>query len=170
MRQNSVKKLTLAAMLAAMTCVATMIIQVPSPMNGYVNLGDCFVLLSGFLLGPFYGVAAAAIGSMMADILLGYAIYAPATFIIKGAMAFVAWRVYTTGGHKTSFAIIGAILAELIMIAGYFVFDGFILGYGLAAAGSIPGNSVQASFGIIAGIALLKITEKCIPQLKKNSI
>ena len=28
-----------------------MVVQIPSPMNGYVNLGDCFVLLSGWLLG-----------------------------------------------------------------------------------------------------------------------
>ncbi len=170
MKRTNVRKLTLAAMFAAMTCVATMIIQVPSPMNGYVNLGDCIVLLSGFILGPFYGVFAAAIGSSMADIFLGYAAYAPATFIIKGAVALVAWRIYTVGGKTTAFSILAAVIAELVMISGYFVFDAFIMGYGLAAAGSIPGNTVQAAFGIIAGISLLKILEKCVPQLSKSTI
>lgn len=56
-------------------------------MNGFVNLGDCFVLLSGWLLGPWWGGAAGGIGSMLADLLLGYGHYAPGTLIIKGLMA-----------------------------------------------------------------------------------
>ena len=57
-----VKKLVFSALMAALVYAATMMIQIPSPMNGYVNLGDCFVLLSGWLLGPWYGAAAAGIG------------------------------------------------------------------------------------------------------------
>ena len=54
-------------------------ISVPSPVSGYVNLGDCGVLLSAWVLGPWYGGAAAGIGSMLADIFSGYAHYAPGT-------------------------------------------------------------------------------------------
>mgnify|MGYP004671995547 CR=1 FL=1 len=43
-----VKKLVFSALMAALVYAATMMIQIPSPMNGYVNLGDCFVLLSGW--------------------------------------------------------------------------------------------------------------------------
>ena len=55
MKDQKVKKLVLSALMAALVYVATSIIQIPSPMSGYVNLGDCFVLLSGWLLGPWYG-------------------------------------------------------------------------------------------------------------------
>lgn len=71
MNDKKIRKLVLAALLAALVCVATMVVQIPSPMQGYVNLGDCFVLLSGWLLGPWYGFAAGGIGSMLADIFLG---------------------------------------------------------------------------------------------------
>ena len=64
----SAKKLVVASMLAAMTCVATMLIQIPLSANGYVNMGDAVVLFSAYLLGPVYGGAAAGIGSMFADI------------------------------------------------------------------------------------------------------
>ena len=64
MSDKKIRKLVLAALLAALVCVATMVVQIPSPMQGYVNLGDCFVLLSGWLLGPWYGFAAGGIGSM----------------------------------------------------------------------------------------------------------
>ena len=66
MNDKKIRKLVLAALLAALVCVATMVVQIPSPMQGYVNLGDCFVLLSGWLLGPWYGFAAGGIGSMLA--------------------------------------------------------------------------------------------------------
>ena len=61
MSDKKVQKLVVSALMAALTYVATMVVQIPSPMNGYVNLGDCFVLLSGWLLGPWYGGAAAGI-------------------------------------------------------------------------------------------------------------
>ena len=94
MNDKKIRKLVLAALLAALVCVATMVVQIPSPMQGYVNLGDCFVLLSGWLLGPWYGFAAGGIGSMLADLFLGYAHYAPGTLVIKGLMALVAALMY----------------------------------------------------------------------------
>ena len=79
MKDQKVKKLVLSALMAALVYVATSIIQIPSPMSGYVNLGDCFVLLSGWLLGPWWGAAAGGIGSMLADLLLGPSLSAKAT-------------------------------------------------------------------------------------------
>ena len=69
MNDKKIRKLVLAALLAALVCVATMVVQIPSPMQGYVNLGDCAVLISAWMLGPLYGGAAAGIGSALADLL-----------------------------------------------------------------------------------------------------
>ena len=41
------KQLATASLIAALVCVATMIIKIPSPLKGYINLGDCVVLLAG---------------------------------------------------------------------------------------------------------------------------
>ena len=90
-RKNNTKKIVIAAMLAALTCVATMIIKIPSPFKGYLNLGDCVVLFAGWMLTPGYGFLAAGLGSAMADIFSGYMMYAPATFVIKGLMAVIAY-------------------------------------------------------------------------------
>ena len=89
MKLEKTLKLTYTAMLTAMVCVATMLIRIPT-MVGYTNLGDGFILLSAFLFGPFYGAVAGGIGSMLADILSGYAFYAPATLVIKGLIAVIA--------------------------------------------------------------------------------
>ena len=58
MRDMKIRKMVLAALMAALTYVATMVVRIPSPMQGYVNLGDCCVLLSGWILGPWWGDAA----------------------------------------------------------------------------------------------------------------
>lgn len=95
-------KITMTALFAALCCIATMVIQIPTPTNGFINLGDCIVLISGYLLGPVYGALAAGIGSMLADILSGYAYYAPATFIIKAVMAVCAYYLYKALTGKKS--------------------------------------------------------------------
>ena len=90
MENKSLKKIVTAALLAAMTCIATMIIKVPTPTMGYIHLGDGFVLLCGVILGPVTGGLAAGIGSMFSDIFSGYVSWAPATFIIKALTAALA--------------------------------------------------------------------------------
>ncbi len=42
-KRMKVRKLVAAALLAALACGATMVIQIPSPIGGYLNLGDCIV-------------------------------------------------------------------------------------------------------------------------------
>ena len=43
MSDKKIRTMVLAAVLAALACVATMVVQIPSPMNGYVNLGDRWI-------------------------------------------------------------------------------------------------------------------------------
>ena len=117
---NKTKKIVMAAMLAALTCVATMIIKIPSPLKGYLNLGDCIVLTAGWMLSPTYGFLAAGIGSALADLFSGYVIYAPATFIIKGVMALIAFYGFKLLHNKIgdfSSQIISGIIAEAVIAA-----------------------------------------------------
>ena len=156
------KKIVVAALMAALTCVATMIIKIPSPLKGYINLGDCIVLVAGWLLSPWWGFLAAGLGSALADLLSGYVIYAPATFLIKGVMALVAFYgfklLHKKCGNLIS-KIITGISAEIVMIAGYFIFEGFMYGFGPSVV-NIPANAVQGTAGILIGIVLTKILEK----------
>lgn len=160
MQTNRVKKLVLSAMLSALVFTATYVVRIPSPTNGYVNLGDCFVLLSGWLLGPLYGAAAAGIGSALTDLLGGYAHYVPGTLVIKALDAFVAAGIYRAMKKSFQGMLISGIVGELIMTAGYFGFSSLILGKGLAAALSIPGNLVQGAVGIAAGILMMQIIRR----------
>lgn len=174
MRASRWSRLVYTALFTALTTVATLVIQVPSPMSGYVNLGDAMVLLSAWILGPVYGTAAAGIGSMLADLLSGYAYYAPGTLVIKCLMAFVAAQVFLVPKDKVKgkhFAkVVSGLLAEIIMVAGYFGYAGLILGNGLSAALSIPGNLVQGGFGIVVSTVVYLALSQVIkmPKLLKG--
>lgn len=159
-------KVILAAVLTALICVGTMVIQIPMPLtNGYVNLGDCFIILAAWALGGPWSVAAAGIGSAMADLLTGYAHYAPGTLIIKALMAFIYLLLYKAVSGKKDRAVIGTIVggigAELVMIVGYFFYAWLLLGKSFeGASGSIPGNLIQGVFGIVCGVLMVTALDK----------
>lgn len=160
MPDEKVKKLVLASLFAALAAVMTTVIRVPSPMGGYVNLGDCAVLLAAWVLGPGLGCAAAGLGSMLSD-LLGYPLYAPGTLVIKGGMALLAgwlFRRLSKGGHTPAFPalLVSGGLAEALMVAGYFLYEAapFPVGLGLAALANVPFNAVQGVFGLASASAV----------------
>lgn len=163
MRAISLRKLILTAMFAALSCVATLVIQIPSPLGGYFNLGDCIVLLGAFVLGPVWGAAAGGIGSMLADLILAYAIYAPATLVIKALMAAAAALIYRALyrlGHAFIGSIFGAVIGEIIMVAGYFVFELPMYGFAACVETALTTNLPQAAVGLTAAVALFTLLNK----------
>ena len=159
---SKTKKIILTALIAALACIATMIVKIPSPLKGYINLGDCIVLVAGWILSPSYAFLAAGFGSALADVFSGYIIYAPATFIIKGIMAVIAFlvlKLIKKSRHKLVPQIIGGIIAEAFMVVGYFIFEGFLYGF-VPSLVNIPANCVQGAAGIIIGVILIKAIEK----------
>ena len=153
--------LALTGLFAALSCVGTMVLQVPSPTGGYMNLGDAVVILGAFLLGPAYGAVAGGVGPAMADLLSGYAVYVPATLVIKAVMALTAAGLYRALRKRG--LLLCAAAAEVPMVLGYWLFDGLLaaasgggtLGLCLtASAAGIPSNLVQAAFGAAASTLL----------------
>lgn len=173
-RSISTKKIVLTALFAALACVATMIIKVPTlATNGYVNIGDTIVLLSAWLIGGVYGGLAAGIGSGLADLLSGYGSYVPGTFVIKFLMAIAAYVIFKAirkvNGNKVVAYVVSGIIAEVVMIAGYFVYESIFLGYGLGAAPSIISNSVQGVTCLVLGLASILVLEgtKAVKLIRK---
>ena len=156
-------RLVMTGVLMALACVATMVIQIPSPTHGYMNLGDCVVLLSGCLLGPVYGAVAGGVGSALADLLSGYAVYVPGTLVIKAVMAALAGTLYR---RSRKLLPVGAVLAELVMIVGYWLYDGFLMGSLAGSAAGIPSNIIQGVFGGVCGVALVAALSR-VPQIRK---
>lgn len=149
--------LVLTGLFAALACVATMVLVVPSPTGGYMNLGDAVVLMGAFLLGPVYGAVAGGVGPALADLLAGYASYVPATLVIKAVMGLLAGVLYKVIGKKWNGLglLVCAVAGEIPMVLGYWLYDGFLMKSLAGAAVGIPSNLVQAAFGIVVSVALV---------------
>ena len=159
---SKTKKIVIASLMTALICVATLIIKIPSPLKGYLNLGDCVVLLAGWTISPGYAFWAAGLGSALADLLSGYAAYAPATFLIKGAMALISSVFLKLPGKRVgqlSRQIVGGLVAESAMVMGYFVFEGLLYGFSPSVV-NIPVNAVQGIAGLIIGVTLARFLRK----------
>ncbi|MFR0734221.1 MAG: ECF transporter S component [Oscillospiraceae bacterium] len=159
MSHVKIRKLVLAALFAALCTVMTLVIQIPSPMQGYVNLGDCAVLLSAWVLGPVYGGVAAGTGSMLADLFSGYAHYAPGTFLIALCMAVAAALIFRFLRNRPASKLLLAqgasgLVAEAVMVAGD---TSAIPACGWARVWLpplIPGNVVQGALGLVTATAI----------------
>jgi uncharacterized membrane protein len=170
MSNKKVIKLVTAALMAAMTCVATVVIAIPSPVGGYIHPGDGFVIISGIILGPFFGGLAAGIGSMLADLILGISSYALATFIIKLLAAISAYFVFTCLAKNKNWRIarivLSAVSGGILVTLGYFLYEATLIGLGFASAFiNVPFNLIQNCFSIIVSILLLPLLRK-VPQIR----
>lgn len=172
MRTNDNLRLTVTtAVLTALVCALTIFPQIPLPLTrGYLNLGDCLVIISGWLLGPYWGAAAGGIGSALADVLTGYVHYAPATLVIKGAMAVAAALIAALFTHHITVGrFIAALTAEIIMSTGYFLYSWFfVTGNFETSLAGIPANLTQGIAGLITSLALITALDrtKALQRLK----
>ncbi|WP_167958728.1 ECF transporter S component [Anaerosporobacter faecicola] len=161
---NKTKKIVFAALMAALVYVATTIIRIPSPTEGFIHPGDGIVFLSGILLGPLYGGIAAGIGSMFVDLLAGYTHYVLGTLLIKlfAAMACGAlFKILSTTCKNIVLRIsISSLVGAVIIVLGYFGYASLYLGKGIAAAASIPGNIAQTIFGVVTVSILYPVLMK----------
>ena len=169
---NNLKKLILAALFAALSCVATMSIRIPTPgTGGYIHPGDAIVILSGVILGPVWGFFAGGIGSALSDLIGGYFVYVPITFVIKGLVALVAGHLYQKIGKTQKSRYVAVVLggvADIILVAGgYFVCEYFIYGAGTAA--SIPANIIQGIGGLVISCILYPILIS-IPNVRQMTV
>ena len=160
MNRTHVKKIVFAALSCALVFVATMI-SVPTPVVGNVNLGDAAILLTAWILGGPWSVVASACGSTLADLVSGYALYAPATLLIKGGLALCALGL-EKGLRRLRLPpmvclLLSGLCAEVWMAGGYFVYEATVLSLGWAAAANLPFNAVQGGVGLGLGILAARL-------------
>ena len=149
--ENRFDKKTHRLALAGQLCGATLLLtllSIPLPSGyGYVNLGDGGVYLCALLLPGGLGALAAGLGAALADLILGWAVYAPATLLIKGLTSLLAGLILRRAG-KADLPL--ALLCCLVVPLGYFLYESILLTAPVAAVNALP-NALQAALGASLG-------------------
>ena len=170
-KHQRTRTLVIASMLTAIIFLSTYYVKFPVPKapGAYVNIGDSVIYISGVLLAFPWAAGAAAIGSMLADIMYGGGWYIPATFVIKGLMGLVAslflYRKKKESGQQLKLAheeknkgaffkfVLVCVLCGAIMVSGYFMFEWIVFGW-VYALSTILFNLIQWAGGVIVAAIL----------------
>jgi uncharacterized membrane protein len=150
------REIAISAVMAALVCVTTLLIQIPIPATqGFFNVGDAMVMVAALTFGPIVGFFAGGIGSSLADLIGGWYVWVPFTLVIKGLEGFLAGSIMVLDdedkGVKTK--IVAWIVSGSEMVLGYFLVQYYM--YGLSAALiELPFNLLQMVAGGIIGIPL----------------
>ena len=157
-KENGMKNIRIAALsIVALTCLITLFVRIPLPSRGYFNVGDVAVVFGGLVLGfmnPRQGIvwafSAAGIGSALADVFGGFALFAPLTLAAKGAEAALAACAASKTG-PAQYLLLG--LGGLAMVGAYFLGETLMPNIGLqGAVAEIPANLIQAVGGAVGGL------------------
>jgi len=140
---KKLRRLVMAALLAALTAALTMVHIVQLPNGGFVHLGDLFVYLAGCLLPTPYAMAAAAIGGGLGDLLSGAPAYVLPTVMVKAciALCFSAKKEKILCPRNA----LALLPAAALTMGGYFLADRVISSSWRAALLSLPLNLLQAA-------------------------
>ncbi len=163
--------MAMAAVFAALTCVATLMLVVSIPATtGYFNVGETVIYTAALLFGPLVGGIAGGAGAAIAD-MIGFVQFAPGTLIIKGVEGVLVGALHKKIQRRTRSlslsATVSVIIGGLEMIAGYFLYEQLALGYPFAVAlGEVPFNILQMLVGLAIALPIMHAVLRVFPQLK----
>lgn len=158
MKDTRTRQVALGAALASLVALATML-HVPVPgFRLYFNLGEGVIYTIAILLGARYGGICGGLGAALADLLLGYPLWAPLTLIIKGTEGYVVGRL--AGKNRLLALTVGA----AIMIAGYSTTAGILYGW-KAAPVELVTDLTQTGLGAAFALAFVPLIQRRLGRL-----
>lgn len=159
--KNNIKNLCIAGIFTALIFVTTAYLHIPSHV-GYTHVGDGLIYLAASLLPMPYAICAASIGALLADCLTGFAIWAPASVIIKALTVLF----FSSKKEKiiTKRNLTALLPAALLCFIGYYVYEALIISNFTAALAGLIGYIMQSLLSsilyVILGFSLDKISFK----------
>lgn len=150
--------LILTGMSIALVFVATLLLNIKLPITangGLVHLGTAMLFVISIVFGPKKGMIAGAIGMGLFDLVSGWTLWAPISFLARGLQGYLVGKIaWSNGrnGNSVGFNIFAAIVSVPFMLAIYYVGEALIFGNFIVPAASIPGNLVQNAVGLIVAI------------------
>ncbi|ERI09729.1 ECF transporter S component [Aneurinibacillus aneurinilyticus] len=152
------KTIVINALFITFTLVATMFINIRLPImgnGGLIHLGNVPLFIAALVYGKKTGAIAGAFGMAFFDLISGWAAWAPFTFIIVGAMGFLAGLISEkVPGKRVLVNTLAIAVALIIKVVGYYFTEVILYSNWIQPIGSIPGNVMQV---VIAGIIVVPL-------------
>jgi uncharacterized membrane protein len=156
---QTILRMCLVAVFGALSFVLTYFCRIGYANDaGYFNFGDIVNLFAALALGPIEGASVGIIGGVLADLMSGYAMYAPWTLMAKALMGGSAGLLYIVlKKHKFvrfSSVFVGAVFDVVSYIPAYYL---------LAGEAGLIGSAfdcVQAFGSAIISIPLFLLVER----------
>jgi uncharacterized membrane protein len=166
---NNPRTLATTGIMTALVLGMTLIHIAVTPINGYVHLGDIAIYFTAFAFGPWAGLIAGGLGTGLADVVSGYAIFAPLSLVVHGLQGLIAGLIVRQSVRAGRLAL-GVAAGGLIVIAGYFLGEALIPVFGgpSIAISEVPFNLVQAVFGAL-GAVVYGAVARAYPRLRQAS-
>ncbi|MFJ5764097.1 ECF transporter S component [Lysinibacillus sp. NPDC093210] len=158
--------LILSAMLIALVFVATLTLNIKLPIKangGLVHLGTGMLFTASILFGSKKGAIAGAIGMGLFDVVSGWMLWAPITFVARGLQGYIVGKIAWSNGRKGNsipFNLFAMIISVPFMIAVYYVGEAILYANWIAPLASIPGDLVQNILGMIVAIPVCALLKK----------
>jgi len=171
--KSTALRIALMAVLTAVVVVFTLVVRVPTPIKGYISLCDVIIVFSAYLFGPWVAAIAGGLGTGIADLIGGYAQWAPLSFVIHGLQGYliaIIARANLPSGSVPGDArmvrlIIAGVVGMIVMTGGYYLAGGVLYGFE-AALVEIPLNLMQSGVGVVLGIAVSRSVLKAYPPVR----
>lgn len=165
-QSSKASTLAIDGLFIALTCLVTAFINLRLPITangGLVHLGNVPLFIAAIIFGKRTGALAGAFGMGLFDLLSGWAIWAPFTFITVGLMGFTVGSITNKDRHKTlHWNLLAMIVAGIIKIVGYYIAEGIIYGNWISPIASIPGNALQIGVAIVFVLPIIPTIRKFI--------
>ena len=160
------QELVFTALMTALVFVATYLPHIPIPL-GYAHLGDAVIFLLALLAPRRSALVAACIGSALADLLGGFALWIVPTLVIKFVMAEIVYRVGRRGAAIAPRAsIIAALFLSSLWMAAAYTLAGAVLYASLPAAlTSSPGLLMEGLVNSVVAFLLLPVLWERFPRI-----
>lgn len=164
---SKTRTIVISALFIALTLVATMFINIRLPLmgnGGLIHLGNVPLFIAAIVYGKRTGFIAGAFGMGLFDVISGWTIWAPFTFVIVGAMGFLVGLIAEkVPGNRIVVYALAVATALIVKVVGYYFAEVILYGNWIQPFGSVPGNIMQVA---IAGIIVVPL----VGRLKKRII
>jgi uncharacterized membrane protein len=165
---NNPRTLATTGIMTALVLGLTLVHIGVTPAGGYVHLGDIAIYFTAFAFGPVAGLIAGGLGTGLADVVSGYAIFAPLSLVVHGLQGFVAGWIARESVNAGRLAL-GVVIGGVIIVAGYFAGEALVPVFGgpAVAVSEVPLNAVQAAFGAL-GAVVYGAVARAYPRLRQS--